>query len=144
MAIEMITDSDHYAKVLSKVTSVKMSLWIGTADIKDLHVKSGTRSDIVGFLVKKRYAIITLNALVMKLVNDRSLERCLLFPNTHSITVVGRKIHILSSIFGPLSARHLFQIRCSCGRGLPANMPCHRATSHSRHHCGLPAVRCHV
>lgn len=45
MAIEMITDSDHYAKVLSKVTSVKRSLWIGTADIKDLHVKSGTRAE---------------------------------------------------------------------------------------------------
>lgn len=40
MATEFITGNDHYDKVISRVTSVKKSLWIGTADIKDLHVKS--------------------------------------------------------------------------------------------------------
>ena len=39
MATQYIKDSDHYNKVLSKVASVKHTLWIGTADIKDLHVK---------------------------------------------------------------------------------------------------------
>lgn len=42
MAIEFISDSEHYAKVTGRVTSVKRSLWIRTADIKDLHVKSGS------------------------------------------------------------------------------------------------------
>ena len=38
--IEYIADSDHYDKVIKRVSSVESSLWIGTADIKDLHVKS--------------------------------------------------------------------------------------------------------
>lgn len=41
MATYFISGVDHYNKVLSKVASVKRSLWIGTADIKDLHVKVG-------------------------------------------------------------------------------------------------------
>ena len=41
MATDFISGVDHYNKVLSKVASVKRSLWIGTADIKDLHVKVG-------------------------------------------------------------------------------------------------------
>lgn len=36
-----IADSEHYNKVLSQVAMVKSSLWIATADIKDLHVKVG-------------------------------------------------------------------------------------------------------
>ena len=42
MGVEFITGRDHYDKVISRVASVKRSLWIGTADIKDLHVKSGS------------------------------------------------------------------------------------------------------
>lgn len=34
-----ISDTEHYSNVLSHVTSVKHSLVIGTADIKDLYVK---------------------------------------------------------------------------------------------------------
>ena len=37
-----IADYDHYTKVLGKVGKVKGNLWIATADIKDLHVKTGT------------------------------------------------------------------------------------------------------
>ena len=40
-----IADVQHYNEVLSKVASVKKSLWIGTADIKDLHVKVGSSSE---------------------------------------------------------------------------------------------------
>ena len=36
-----IANTDHYNLVLSRVASVKKSLWIGTADIKDLYVKVG-------------------------------------------------------------------------------------------------------
>ena len=41
MAVEFISGKDHYDKVIARVASVRRSLWIGTADIKDLHVKSG-------------------------------------------------------------------------------------------------------
>ena len=41
MAVEFISGKDHYDKVIARVASVRKSLWIGTADIKDLHVKSG-------------------------------------------------------------------------------------------------------
>lgn len=51
--IEYIADTDHYNKVLAKVANVKQSLWIGTADIKDLHVK-------VGATTKPFLAVITL------------------------------------------------------------------------------------
>ncbi len=36
-----ISNTDHYNLVLSRVASVRRSLWIGTADIKDLYVKVG-------------------------------------------------------------------------------------------------------
>lgn len=38
---EYIADTDHYNKVLAQVANVRQSLWIGTADIKDLYVKVG-------------------------------------------------------------------------------------------------------
>ena len=39
--IQFISNSDHYGEVLARVQSVKRSLWIGTADIKDLYVEVG-------------------------------------------------------------------------------------------------------
>ena len=41
MAVEFISSREHYDKVIERVAAVKKSLWIGTADIKDLHVKEG-------------------------------------------------------------------------------------------------------
>lgn len=40
MATELISGKEHYDKVIMQLASVKKALWIGTADIKDLHVKS--------------------------------------------------------------------------------------------------------
>ena len=40
MMIQYIADIAHYDSVLSRVANVRHSLWIGTADIKDLHVKA--------------------------------------------------------------------------------------------------------
>lgn len=37
--IRFISNEDHYNEVLSRVAGVRRSLWIGTADIKDLHVR---------------------------------------------------------------------------------------------------------
>ena len=36
--IKYIQNEQHYAEVISRVSTVKESLWIGTADIKDLYV----------------------------------------------------------------------------------------------------------
>ena len=36
-----ISNEEHYEKVVEKIRNVKKTLWIGTADIKDLYVKSG-------------------------------------------------------------------------------------------------------
>lgn len=44
MSVEFISGKDHYDKVVAKVASVRKSLWIGTADIKDLHVKDGSKT----------------------------------------------------------------------------------------------------
>ena len=45
MAVEFISGKDHYDKVVARMASVRKSLWIGTADIKDLHVKAGNSSE---------------------------------------------------------------------------------------------------
>ena len=39
--LTFISNTDHYSEVLSRVKSVKHTLWIGTADIKDLYVEIG-------------------------------------------------------------------------------------------------------
>lgn len=39
--LHFIPNTAHYTEVLSRVQSVKHTLWIGTADIKDLYVEVG-------------------------------------------------------------------------------------------------------
>lgn len=39
--VRYIANEQHYNEVIALVTSVKRNLWVGTADIKDLYVKSG-------------------------------------------------------------------------------------------------------
>ena len=39
--IKYIQNEQHYTEVISRVAMVKQSLWIGTADIKDLYVMKG-------------------------------------------------------------------------------------------------------
>ena len=51
--IKYISDEAHYNEVLSRVASVKTSLWIVTADIKDLYVKTGPiQTPFLGILAK--------------------------------------------------------------------------------------------
>ena len=38
---QYIANEDHYDKVIDKIKDGKKTLWIGTADIKDLYVKDG-------------------------------------------------------------------------------------------------------
>ncbi len=46
--IQFISNSDHYGEVLGRVQSVKRSLWIGTADIKDLYVEVDKEKNLSG------------------------------------------------------------------------------------------------
>ena len=46
--IKYIQNEQHYTEIISQVATVKHSLWIGTADIKDLYVMKG--NDAVPFL----------------------------------------------------------------------------------------------
>lgn len=39
--IQYIADEQHYTEVISRIATVRETLWIGTADIKDLYVKQG-------------------------------------------------------------------------------------------------------
>ena len=36
-----ISNAEHYEQVIERIKTVKKTLWIGTADIKDLYVKEG-------------------------------------------------------------------------------------------------------
>ena len=51
--IQYISDLDHYKVVLEKIKHTQHLLWIGTADIKDLYVKSGVDAQpFLGVLAK--------------------------------------------------------------------------------------------
>ena len=64
--LKLITDSAHYAEVLARVPKVKRSLWIGTADIKDLYVKVGSQTKpflaILAQLIKKGVEVRLIHA----------------------------------------------------------------------------------
>ena len=64
--IEYIADTGHYNKVLAKVANVKQSLWIGTADIKDLHVKVGATTKpflaVIALLIRRGVAVRLIHA----------------------------------------------------------------------------------
>lgn len=45
MATQYIADRDHYEAVIERIRSAKSMLWIGTADIKDLHIAKGKDSE---------------------------------------------------------------------------------------------------
>ena len=51
MPTTLITDSTHYTSVLDLAMKAKHSLWIGTADIKDMYVLQGkTEKPFLGVL----------------------------------------------------------------------------------------------
>ena len=51
--VEYIADEDHFREVLSRVPNVRKTLWIGTADIKDLYVAEHPFLGILADLVSK-------------------------------------------------------------------------------------------
>ncbi len=66
MPVKFITNRQHYEEVILQIAKARKFVWIGTADIKDLHVKH--RGSVVSFLavlnelVKKKVAVRLLHA----------------------------------------------------------------------------------
>ncbi|MBQ6726595.1 MAG: phospholipase D family protein [Bacteroidales bacterium] len=64
--IQYISNTDHYNLVLSRVATVSRSLWIGTADIKDLYVKVGEGTEpflaVLSQLLRRKVEIRLIHA----------------------------------------------------------------------------------
>ena len=64
--IDYISGIDHYNKVLARVTDVRRSLWLGTADIKDLHVKVGNAAKpflaVIALLIRRGVEVRLIHA----------------------------------------------------------------------------------
>ena len=64
--IQFISDTGHYSSVLARVANVKRSLWIGTADIKDLHVKVGDTTKpflaVIALLIRRGVEVRLIHA----------------------------------------------------------------------------------
>ena len=61
-----ISNSSHYKEVLSRVLNVKHSLWIGTADIKDLYIEIGNEKKpflaLIAQLIRKGVEVRLIHA----------------------------------------------------------------------------------
>lgn len=44
MFTRYISNEQHYSEVVARIANVRSTLWIGTADIKDLYVKQGSET----------------------------------------------------------------------------------------------------
>ena len=64
--IQYVSNTDHYNNVLSRVATVRRSLWIGTADIKDLYVKVGSGTEpflaVLSQLLRRKVEIRLIHA----------------------------------------------------------------------------------
>ena len=64
--IEYISGTGHYNEVLARVANVKQSLWIGTADIKDLNVKVGDTTKpflaVIALLIRRGVEVRLIHA----------------------------------------------------------------------------------
>lgn len=57
-----IRNEEHYKEVLSKAEKVKESLWIGTADIKDLYVGEKPFLEVIAKLLKRGVEVRLIHA----------------------------------------------------------------------------------
>ena len=64
--IQYVSNTDHYNHVLSRVATARRSLWIGTADIKDLYVKVGSGTEpflaVLSQLLRRKVEIRLIHA----------------------------------------------------------------------------------
>ena len=62
--IKYISDEFHYKEVLSLVEKAKRTVWIGTADIKDLYVDDKPFLALIASLLKKGVEVRLIHAIV--------------------------------------------------------------------------------
>jgi len=66
MSTRYITNEQHYSEVTARIAAARRFVWLGTADIKDMHVKDGSRTvsflAVLERLVKKKVAVRLLHA----------------------------------------------------------------------------------
>ena len=60
--IKYISDDNHYKEVLSIVGKAKQTVWIGTADIKDLYVDDKPFLALIASLLKKGVEVRLIHA----------------------------------------------------------------------------------
>jgi len=60
--IKYIADENHYKEVLSLVSKAKQTVWIGTADIKDLYVDDKPFLAMIASLLKKGVEVRLIHA----------------------------------------------------------------------------------
>ena len=60
--IKYISDENHYKEVLSLVGKAKQTVWIGTADIKDLYVDDKPLLALIASLLKKGVEVRLIHA----------------------------------------------------------------------------------
>ena len=60
--IKYIADENHYKEVLSLVGKAKQTVWIGTADIKDLYVDDKPFLTLIASLLKKGVEVRLIHA----------------------------------------------------------------------------------
>ena len=60
--IKYIADESHYKEVLSLVEKAKLTVWIGTADIKDLYVDDKPFLALIASLLKKGVEVRLIHA----------------------------------------------------------------------------------
>ena len=60
--IKYIADENHYKEVLSLIEKAKQTIWIGTADIKDLYVEDRPFLQILAVLLKKGVEVRLIHA----------------------------------------------------------------------------------
>lgn len=64
--LKYIADEQHYSEVLAKIINVRRTLWIGTADIKDLYIQQGNDTipmlGVLASLLKKGVEIRLIHA----------------------------------------------------------------------------------
>ncbi len=86
---EYIKDREHYSKVLNRCASVRSTLWIGTADIKDLYVKSGLTAvpflEVLSTLARRGVAVRIIHA---KRPGERFMEDFRRYPALQHIEMM--------------------------------------------------------
>ena len=64
--LSFISNSEHYKEVLARVQTVKHTLWIGTADIKDLYVEVGNEKKpflaLIALLIRRGVEVRLIHA----------------------------------------------------------------------------------